>query len=136
MYPDLSNNPDITGLSGVDRAVTQIAFALATVPGSWRVIESVALPVTPPALIIGPPRASVRGYTFAGAGVTTVQINVYAVVAFNQYAIDSLRGVMANVMYALERYTPGVVLGSVPGVYPYPSGALPAYIATFQQELH
>lgn len=129
-------NPDVTALSAVDRAVAALAFALATVSGDWRVFDTVAMPVTPPALVIGPPRISVRGYTYAGAGVTTVQFNTYAVVAMNQYAIDILRAIVTPVMFAIESYTPGVVLGSVPGVYPSPNGAIPAYIVTSQVELH
>lgn len=127
---------DLSNTSAIDRAVAQIAFALATIPGQWRVMPSVAMPVAAPALVVGPPRMSVRGYTYAGAGVTTVQFNIYVVVAMNQYTIDNLRAVIQSVMYALERHTPGIVMGSVPGVYPSPSGALPAYIVTFQQELH
>jgi hypothetical protein len=125
---------DITNMSGAQRAVAVIEFALATIPG-FGVVGSVAMPVTPPALVIGPPRMSVRGYTYAGAGVTTAQFNIYVVVPMNQYAIDELRQVGTTVMYALERYTPGVVMGAVPGVYPSPTGVLPAYIVTFQVEL-
>jgi hypothetical protein len=120
----------------IERLIGQIKFALTSVPGSWWVMDTVAMPVSPPALVIGPPRMSVRGYTYAGSGVTTVQCNIYAVVAMNQYSIDNLRQVATLVMTALERYTPGIVLGSVPGVYPSPSGPLPAYIVTFQSELH
>jgi hypothetical protein len=125
---------DISGTPGVERVVSGIEFALASVP-DFRIINSVALPVAPPALVIGPPRLSVRGYSFAGTGLTTAQFNIYIVVVMNQYAIDILRSIIASVMYALERFTPGIVLSSVPGVYPSPGGPLPAYIVTFQQEL-
>jgi hypothetical protein len=114
--------------------MTQITFALSTVAGA-HVVESVALPIFPPALVIGPPRMSVRGYTYAGAGVTTAQFNIYAVVVMNQCAIENLRQMAVSVMYALEKYTSGVVLGSVPGVYPSSTGTLPAYIVTYQIEL-
>lgn len=132
-------SPEMDNLAAdpaIEVLIKQISFALATVPGRWWVMESVAMPIAAPALVIGPPRMTVRGYTFAGGGVTTVQMNIYIVVAMNQYTIDNLRQVMTSVMYALERYTPGVVLGSVPGVYPSPSGALPAMIVTYQSELH
>jgi hypothetical protein len=125
---------DISGTPGVERVVSGIEFALASVP-DFRIINSVALPVVPPALVIGPPRMTVRGYSFAGTGLTTAQFNIYIVVVMNQYAIHTLRAIIASVMYALERFTPGIVLSSVPGVYPSPGGPLPAYIVTFQQEL-
>jgi hypothetical protein len=124
----------VANSSGIERVVSQIAFALSTVADA-HVVESVALPILPPALVIGPPRMSVRGYTYAGAGVTTAQFNIYAVVIMNQCAIENLRQMAVSVMYALERYTPGVVLSSVPGVYPSSTGTLPAYIVTYQVEL-
>jgi hypothetical protein len=125
---------DISRIPGVERVISGIEFALATVP-DFRIINSVALPVVPPALVIGPPRLSIRGYSYAGAGLTTAQFNIYVVVVMNQYAIDSLRTIIASVMNALERLTPGIVLSSVPGVYPSPGGSLPAYIVTYQIEL-
>jgi hypothetical protein len=126
---------DLSTTAAIDRAVDAVAFALSTIP-DFRVVTSVAMPVSPPALVIGPPRITVRGYTFAGSGVTTVGMNIYTVAAMNQYAIDVLRPVVVQVMYALEFYTEGVVINTVPGVYPSPVGALPAFITTYQTELH
>lgn len=126
---------DVTAIPALERTVASMMFALGTVPG-YRVINSVVMPVTPPAIIIGPPRLSVRGYVAAGAGVTTAQFNVYLVVAANQYAIENLRTVAQQVMFALERWTEGVVMSSVPGVYPSPVGSLPTFIVTYQSEFH
>jgi hypothetical protein len=53
----------------------------------------------------------------------------------NQYAIDTLLSLVSSVAQAIEQFTPGVVLGSGPGVYPSPSGPLPAYTILVQMEV-
>jgi hypothetical protein len=76
-----------------------------------------------------------RDYNLAGAQPTSAQWNVYLVVSLNQYAIDELLSLVASVADAIERYTPGIVVGSVPGTYPSTNGPLPAYTITVQAEI-
>lgn len=120
-------------LSPVAAASRTIAEAVSTVPG-LRVVTSVAAAVTPPAVVIGPPRLVWLGYP-AGQGPLSGQWNVYIVVTLNAYAIDALLALVASVASAIEEHTTGVVMGSAPGTYPSPTGPLPAYIITVQQEI-
>lgn len=122
------------GLSPIARASQRLADAIKTVPMGLRVVTTVAAPITPPAVVVGPPRLNWRDYSFHGQP-TTAQWNVYLVVSMNQYAIDTLLSLVSAVAQSVEQFTPGVVLGSGPGVYPSPSGPLPAYTILVQMEV-
>lgn len=122
-------------LTPVAAASKRIADAVSSVP-DLRVVTTVATPITPPAAVIGPPRLNWMGEASFGAGQpTTGQWNVYLVVAMNQYSIDVLLSQVAAVTTAIERLTPGVVLGAGPGIFPSPSGPLPAYTIMVQMEV-
>lgn len=100
-----------------------------------RSLTSVGKPIAPPAVIIGPARLlPVRAYNTAGAPMTA-QWNIYYVVTLNEYAGDVLAAVTPSICMALEKHTPGVVMGTVPGTYPSPLGPLPCTIITFQMEI-
>jgi hypothetical protein len=125
----------VTTLSPVAAASQRLADAVSIVP-DLRVVTSVAQSVSPPAVVIGPPRLSWFGYGIPGGQPTSGQWNVYLVVSLNAYAIDVLLELVASIASAIERYTKGVVVGSGPGVYPSPNGALPAYVITVQCEFN
>jgi hypothetical protein len=95
------------------------------------------MPITAPAVVIGPPRLLWAGYNQSGftGQPTTAQWNVYYVVTMNQYAIDVLLASVAAIAEAIERYTPGVVIGAGPGLYPSPNGPLPSYTIVVQMEV-
>lgn len=123
-------------LTPVARAHQRLADAIATVP-DLRVLLAVAAPITPPAVVVGPPRLMWLGYNqnnFSG-GPVTAQWSVYFVVGMNQYAVDAMLSTIGSITLAIERLTPGVVMGSGPGVYPSPSGPLPAYTILVQMEV-
>jgi len=129
-------NPFGNSLSPVAHASQRLAEVVAMVPGNNRVVTTVAAIVSPPAIVIGPPRLRWSDYGSSFSGVpTTAQWNVYLVVAQNQYAIDSLLNQVASITNMIERQTEGVVIGAGPGLYPSPSGALPAYIIVVQMEV-
>lgn len=98
------------------------------------VVTNVVAPITPPAVIIGPPRLFWRTYN-AGGQPTTGQWNIYLIVALNQYAQDSLLSMVPQLCSAIEVGTPGVILSAGPGIYPSPQGGLPTYVITVQMEL-
>lgn len=122
-------------LSPVAYASSRLADAIRTVPGA-RVVTTVAASVSPPAVVVGPPRLmwSDYGSLMCSGQPTTCQWNVYLVVALNQYAIDYLLNQVASITSAIEDLTPAVVLGCGPGFYPSPDGSMPAYIITVQAE--
>lgn len=125
-----------SALTPVARGHKRLADAIATVP-NLRVILAVATPISPPAVVLGPPRLTWLGYNqnnFSGDPVTA-QWSVYFVVGMNQYAVDELLSTVGSITLAIERLTPGVVMGSGPGVYPSPSGPLPAYTILVQMEV-
>jgi hypothetical protein len=98
------------------------------------VLTNVVSPISPPAIVIGPPRLFWRTYN-AGGAPTTGQWNVYLIVAFNQYAQDSLLSMVSLLGNSIEVGTPGVILSAAPGIYPSPVGGLPCYVVTVQMEL-
>jgi hypothetical protein len=123
-------------LTPVAKAHQTLADAIATVP-DLRVLLAVAAPISPPAVVVGPPRLMWLGYNqnnFSG-GPVTAQWSVYFVVGMNQYAVDAMLSTIGSITLAIERLTPGVVMGSGPGVYPSPSGPLPAYTILVQMEV-
>jgi hypothetical protein len=123
-------------LSPVAYASKRLADVVGMVPGNDRVVTTVAAIVAPPAIVIGPPRLRWSDYGSSFSGVpTTAQWNIYLVVAQNQYAIDNLLAQVASITNMIERQTEGVVIGAGPGLYPSPSGALPAYIIVVQMEV-
>lgn len=106
------------------------------IPGDLRVVTTVAAPVTPPAVVVGPPRLRWSDYGSSLSGIpTTAQWNIYLVVAQNQYSIDDLLRDVASITNIIERLTEGVVIGCGPGAYPSPVGSLPAYIIVVQMEV-
>jgi hypothetical protein len=118
-------------LSPVATATARLAFAANTLP-EVRVFTSVVAPISPTAVVIGPPRMNTRGY----GRLLTVQWNVYLVVAVNQYAVDTLNALAQTLIDAIERLTPAVVMSSGPSTYPNPTGGvLPAYVLVTQQEV-
>lgn len=119
--------------SQVAHAHQHIADALAIISG-MRIVTTVAMPVTPPAVVIGPPRLSWTGYGQSGQPVTA-QWNVYLVVSMTQYAIEALLETVASVCAAIERFTPGVVMGAGPGLYPSAGVQLPCYTIIVQMEV-
>jgi hypothetical protein len=122
-------------LSPVAQASQRLAEAIMSLPGDRRVITTVASAVSPPAIVIGPPRLrwSDYGSSFSGQP-TTAQWHVYLVVALNQYAIDELLADVAAITDIIERQTEAVVIGCGPGLYPSPQGPLPSYIIVVQGE--
>jgi hypothetical protein len=125
----------VTTPGPVATATQRLAWAASTVPG-LRVSTSVSAPITPPAVVVGPPKLVWRGYGSSGNEPTTGQWNVYLVVTMNQYASDALLALVGPVSAAIERFTPGVVISSAPGTYPSPTGALPAHVITVQLEVN
>lgn len=118
-------------LSPLAQASHRLAWAASTLP-NVRVSTSVVAPITPTAIVIGPPRLNAIGY----GPVCTAQWNVYVVVAVNQYAVDVLTSLVTSLMVAIERLTPAVCRSSGPGTYPNPGGGvLPAFIVVTQQEV-
>lgn len=118
-------------LSQVATGSQVLADAVALVIPDMRVVINVVAPIQPPCVVIGPPRLYWRGYNQQGQP-TTGAWNIYLVVALNQYALDELTRLIADVSRAIEVYTPGVVLGAAPGIYPSPQGGLPSYIFSVQ----
>jgi hypothetical protein len=121
-------------LSPVAAAHQRLADAINTVP-NLRVVTAVGSSITPPAVVIGPPRLNWRGVGTVGAQPLTAQWNVYLVTGMNTYAIDNLLALVGSITGAVESFTPGVVLNAGPGLYPSPNGNLPAYIIVCQQEV-
>jgi hypothetical protein len=118
-------------LSQVALGGQRLADAVALGAPELSVITNVVAPVTPPAVVIGPPRLYWRGYN-QGGQPTTGAWNVYLVVALTQYAQPTLTALIGAIAGAIELHTPGVVLGAGPGIYPSPQGGLPSYIFSVQ----
>lgn len=120
-------------LAPVARACQEIANAVKTVAG-LRVDTTIARTVTPPAVIVGPPRLEWGGYGRHGLPQTATW-NVYLVVALGEYSIDQLLDTVADVTAAIEVHSRGVVHSAGPGSYPSPQGPLPCYVIVCQAEI-
>ncbi|MGH3546688.1 MAG: hypothetical protein ACRDQU_00880 [Pseudonocardiaceae bacterium] len=120
-------------LSQVAAGTQILANAIAMAATGLFVTSNVAAPIAPPAVVVGPPKLFWRGYN-SGGDPGTGAWNVYLVVALNQYAPENLMSLVASISEAIENYTPGVVLGAGPGIYPSPQGGLPAYIISAQMD--
>ncbi|MGH3795944.1 MAG: hypothetical protein ACRDS0_36890 [Pseudonocardiaceae bacterium] len=120
-----------TALSQVAAASQRIADAVSLGVPTLSVVTNVVAPISPPAVVIGPPKLYWRGYN-QGGQPTTGAWNVYLVTALGMYALEQLLSLVASISAAIELHTPGVVLGAGPGVYPSPQGGLPAYIISTQ----
>lgn len=104
-------------LSPVAAATQRLADAISLAVPDMPVRTKVVGPVSPPAVVIGPPQLMWQGYTQQGRP-TSGQWQVYVVAAMNAYAVDTLLSLVATISSAIELHTPAVVLGSEPGVYP------------------
>lgn len=123
--------PTFPPLTPLAKAGNHLAWAASTLP-NVRVSTSVVAPITPTAIVIGPPRINTIGY----GGFVTAQWNIYLVVAVTQYAVDILLSLATSLMLAIERLTPAVCRSSGPGTYPNPGGGvLPAFVVVTQQEV-
>jgi hypothetical protein len=115
----------------IPAAAEKLAWAASFLP-DVRTSTSVVAPISPTAVVVGPPRMNTRGY----GGALTAQWNVYLVVSVSQYAVDELLNLATKLIAAIEKYTPAVVMSSGPGTYPNPGGGvLPAYVAVVQMEV-
>jgi hypothetical protein len=121
-------------LTPIADATQRLAAALIIIPGI-RISTNIASPISPPAVVIGPPRLGYVGEASVGGQPLTVQWSLYLVTGVSQYALDQLLTLVGAITEAVERYTPGVVLSSGPGTYPSPSGPLPCYITVAQMEV-
>jgi hypothetical protein len=122
-------------LTPIARASQTLADAISAIPGI-RVYTTIAAPVAPPAVVVGPPRLRWSDYgTFSAGQPTTCQWSVYLTVAMHQYSLDVLLGEVAHIVEVIERHTTAVVIAAGPGVYPTPTGGLPAYIIVVQAEV-
>jgi hypothetical protein len=123
-----------SALTSVATAHQRIVTVLSAVAG-MRVVGAIAAPITPPAAVVGPPRLGWKGESGIGGQPLTGQWDIFLVVSLNQYSIDVLMSIVAELVVALETHTPGVVMGASPGTYASPNGAMPAYIISLQMEV-
>lgn len=119
--------------SPIAAACHEIADAIQTVPG-LRVEIGVGRNISPPAVIVSPPRLTWGGYGQHGLP-QTAQWVVYFIVNFNEFAIDVILDQIAAITAAVELHTRGVVLSAGPTSYPSTQGPLPAYGVTVQMEV-
>lgn len=125
----------MNALTPVARASQRLVESLTAVPG-LRVATSIVAPVSPPAVVVGPPRLRWSDYgTFGSGQPSSVQWTVYLVVAMHQYSLDALLADVARIVEVIERDTTAVVLAAGPGIYPNPTGGLPAYVIVVQAEV-
>lgn len=122
-------------MAPIAQASQRLAAAISAVPG-LRVTTAIAAPVSPPAVVIGPPRLRWNDYgSFFSGQPTSAQWAVYLVVSMNQYSLDRLLEDVAAIAEVIERDTTAVVIACGPGIYPNPTGSLPAYVIVVQGEI-
>lgn len=123
-------------MTPITETTARIEFALRTIAVTppLRVSNSIAQPMVPPGVVIGPPRTTMaRAYN--SKGPIAAQWLVYLISPVNEYAMEWLGSVLDPVIAAIERWSPGVVMGSTPGMFPSPTGMLPAHILTVASPL-
>lgn len=120
-------------LTPVAMACHEIADAVKTVAG-LRIDTTIGRTVSPPVVVVGPPRLEWGGYGQHGLPQTATW-SVYLVVALGEYSIDHLLDNVSAVTAAIEMYSRGVVHSAGPGSYPSPQGPLPCYVITCQAEI-
>lgn len=89
-------------------------------------------PITPPAVVIGPPRME---WSTSCPGPTAAFFTAFVVVALTDRALEQLYELAPAVAGAIEANTPGVVLRADPGTYNAGTGDLPAYALTVEYPL-
>lgn len=106
--------------------------ALAAAAGTVEAVRVFPLgaSVTPPAVVVGPPRLE---WSTNCAAASNATFSVFVIGALDDRAIEGLLDLAPLVAAAIEEGTPAVVLSADPGTYTSAgSGELPAYELTVE----
>lgn len=117
-------------MSAIGDAIDDLAAAAATV-ASVRV-HKLGEDVTPPAVVVGPPRLSPLG---GCPGPVSASFPVDVIVAADSGALERLWELVPAVWSAIEERTVAVVTAADPGTYLSGTTELPCYELTVECEI-
>lgn len=109
-------------MSVLGDATADLAAAAAGVDGVR--VRALGEAVTPPAVVVGPPRLTPLTTC---PGPSTASFPVHVVVGLDDRALERLWELVPAVWEAIEENTPAVVIAADPGTYSTGTGDLPAY---------
>lgn len=117
-------------MSTIGDASAAIGEAAASV-GDLRLF-ALGQSVTPPGIVVGPPRLTPLG---SCAGPANAEFPVTVVVALGELSLEQLWDLVPAVWEAIEGQTGAVVTAAQPGTYSTGSGDLPAYELTAEHPI-
>lgn len=118
-------------MTTISHAVKEIRAAAitATVPGVRLRGYKLGEDITPPAILVGPPSFTPRGYCADGLAADAT-FPVWVIVALDDKTAERLYTLAPAVAIAIEAESQGTVSDARPATYGAPSGDLPAYELT------